>query len=115
MDNEYERFSEIFAYDPDTGVITWKVDSGRYGRIKAGTVAGSLKSKNGYIEIHLKGKAYKAHRVAWLLHYGSWPSEQVDHINRNRSDNRAANLRACSASDNMFNKNIYKSNSSGIP
>lgn len=44
-----------------------------------------------------------AHRLAWLLHYGSWPSRHIDHINGDRADNRIANLRECDDAENQQN------------
>lgn len=34
----------------------------------------------------------KGHHVCWFLHYGEWPTNQLDHDNRNRTDNRICNL-----------------------
>jgi hypothetical protein len=48
-----------------------------------------------------------------LLTYGSWPEDQIDHINGNKKDNRLENLRAVSNRENLRNKKIYKNNTSG--
>ena len=71
-------------------------------------VAGSL-SKNGYVQVRINQKLLYAHRVVFFIHYGYWPKE-VDHINRNKTDNRVKNLRACTRSNNTRNspsKNFY--------
>lgn len=53
---------------------------------------GSL-DKDGYIILKIKGEQYKAHRIAWLLATGEYPKCEIDHINRDKTDNRFENLR----------------------
>jgi len=85
-----DEAQELLSYNPDTGILTWNVNRKRCAR--AGQSAGSLKV-SGYIVIGIYKKMYYAHRMAWFLHHGEWPKYTIDHINRNRSDNRIANLR----------------------
>ena len=87
-------------YDPETGIFTWK-SSNRF-RVK-GADAGS-KSERGYISIGIRGKIYKAHRLAWLFVHGVWPTGQIDHIDRDKSNNRIANLRDVGQSINQENR-----------
>lgn len=61
------------------------------------------------------GESIYAHRIAWALHHGTWPCEDIDHINGNRLDNRAVNLRVVNHQQNMQNKKRYKSCKSGTP
>lgn len=92
------------SYDPETGVFR-RLSTGR----KAGTVR-----PNGYIQIGVDGKLYRAHRLAWLLVHGHFPESDIDHINRDRADNRIANLRLATRSENMCNRSIAANNSSGV-
>ena len=85
------RIQELISYDPKSGGFVWKADVGRWNRIKAGTSAGSL--SHGYVIIRLNGVHYPAHRIAWLLVHGVWPTEEIDHINGDRADNRLLNIR----------------------
>lgn len=96
----------LLDYDPLTGLFRWKhaVSS----RAKMGSVAGTL-DRDGYVVIRIKGRGYKAHRLARLLLSGSWPEDEVDHINRVRSDNRACNLRDVSAFENSTNTDFSHS------
>lgn len=96
-----EGFRNTFHYDPRTGDIFWKV---RRGPVKAGTRITNRWPSNGYGRIRFDGREYPAHRVAWLLYYGQWPKGQIDHINRDRADNRIVNLRVATASENSCNR-----------
>lgn len=111
-DLSFEQVDALLAYDPETGVLRWKVS--RRGTAKAGGVAGCLDSGEGYLRVRVHGKRYQAHRLAWLLSTGSWPSQQLDHINGQKTDNRIANLRECSNAQNMQNQGKSSRNSSGV-
>lgn len=64
--------------------------------------------------VFAEGKRWYAHRIAWMLHYGTEPSGYIDHINRDRSDNRISNLRLCTHSENMCNGPRRSNNTSGV-
>lgn len=96
-----EELRAILDYNPDTGVFTAKVKRCQSG--SAGEVAGHV-SKKGYRVIKVKGSAYKAHRLALFYVKGVWPSDQVDHINGVKDDNRLANLREADSFINSQNK-----------
>lgn len=95
-----QRLKELVNYDPNTGIFT--VAKNRKGsRNKVGDVLGS--NSNGYIEMQLDAKRYYAHRLAHLFMTGILPIDSVDHINRDKSDNRFVNLRIVSHIQNMQN------------
>jgi len=96
-----DYLSTIITYSPDSGVIT-----------RNGKEAGYA-SSHGYRQIEIKGKAYMAHHVAWVMSHGVWPKAQLDHINHNRTDNRIDNLREVNNQGNRLNLSKRKDNSSG--
>lgn len=107
-----KRLREILSYNPETGVFRWKVRTAY--RVKVGDVAGTINKDNGYADISIGGRKYRSHRLAWLYVHGRLPDGEIDHINGKRSDNRMANLRECSRSENGQNKGIRKDNKSGF-
>ena len=106
---EIKRF---LNYDPITGVFTWIANtSPRQHRI--GQVAGNLDINSGYRTVSVCNKKYYEHRLAWLFIHGEWP-EEVDHINRNRSDNRICNLREVDRVKQMQNLPVRSDSTTGM-
>ena len=93
-----------FSYNPQTGLII------RNDRINSN---GSL-DKDGYLIIKIKGRQYKAHRLAWFLFYGEFPNMEIDHINRDRKDNRITNLRVSSRLENVLNIKQSPNKNTGV-
>lgn len=100
----------LLRYEPDTGLIYW-VAKGK-GMIKK--KAAGTKLHSGYLGICIGPKRWQSHRIAWALHTGAWPKDQIDHINGIKTDNRACNLREATNSQNGKNLGISKANKSGI-
>lgn len=106
------RVRELFHYDPDAGIFTWRIKPAI--RVAVGDRAGALNA-HGYRYIKFDGLQFKANRLAWLYVYGCWPSSFVDHINGDRSDDRITNLRDVSNQVNIQNERKARSSSaSGI-
>lgn len=96
-----------FRYDSDTGdLYQIKSTGGKF----AGSLAGWL-CVNGYRYVSLNKRKYLAHRVIWCIVHGAWPTKDVDHINGERADNRIANLRLATRSQNLANQKISKRSS----
>ena len=62
-----------------------------------------MKKDRGYIYLEVDGKPYMAHRLAWFYMTGIMPGKQIDHINRNKIDNRFENLREATHGQNRAN------------
>jgi hypothetical protein len=106
-----EEVAALLNYDPQTGLFTHKVSGHKR---KAGAVTGRLDTK-GYVRVRLLGYEFKAHRLAWLLTYGTWPAAEIDHINGCPSDNRIMNLRDVSVAENGWNRiKAMRNNKTGI-
>lgn len=104
----FRRLVEVLDYDSDTGVFVWKI-----GHKMKGKVAGSVRP-DGYIQIRVDGKLYLAHRLAWKYENGEFPTGEIDHADRDRSNNSFANLRKATSSQNKHNQGKGQKNTSGF-
>lgn len=114
---------QLFDYNPATGHLVWREQplswfpdaraAKSWNRLCAGEIAGS-RDPRGYVVIRIKQQRFYAHRIIWSLISGNEVTLDVDHINGDRSDNRASNLRQCSNEDNSKNSKLNANNTSGI-
>ena len=104
-----EMVRELLNYDPLTGIFTRRT---KWRSKNVGDVPGT-RSPQGYWYIGVRNLARPAHRLAWLHFYGEWPNGDIDHINRDRMDNRIVNLRDVSRSVNIHNA-LGKNPASGV-
>jgi hypothetical protein len=98
-----ELLRELLDYDAETGVFRWR-------KARPGTTVGAIaghKNTDGYWRIRICYRKYTASRLAWLYVTGRWPSNQIDHANRNRSDDRFVNLREATRSQNGANRSAW--------
>lgn len=97
-----------FRYDPESGFVYRTVQLTK--RVDLSKPVGSINSQ-GYLDVDL-GRAYgegkvrntRVHRVAWFLHYGHWPNEQIDHIDGEPTNNKINNLRLVTQRRNQYNR-----------
>jgi len=97
-DSEY--LNSVLEYR--NGKLYWKKSPN--SKRKTGDLAGSS-NKDWYCTIGINGKRLFQHRVIWTMFYGQIPQGcDIDHVNRDKHDNRIENLRAVSRSCNLHNK-----------
>lgn len=83
-----------------------------YGpRARKGNRAG-VQDSHGYYQVKLEGTPVLVHRIIWMIFNHTYP-EQIDHINRIRTDNHIHNLHAATNTTNQHNASIRKDNTSG--
>lgn len=91
------------SYDPRTGILRWRNGRGRAGR---NGIAGNV--YNGYRRVDMtlgteKRTSLYAHRLIWAIQTGEWPIAYIDHIDGDKLNNRWANLREATSSQNCCN------------
>ena len=106
----FEEMNCKFYYDD--GKLYWKCSTST--KIRNGDLAGTP-DKDGYIRIQTNGKTYSAHRIIWVLHNKSIDSsKEIDHIDRDVTNNRIENLRLVNGAINRYNIGIKVNNTSGV-
>lgn len=98
-----DRLRMLLRYDEDTGNF-YRPD---------GAVAGTVRP-DGYIQISVDGRLYRAHRLAFLDMTGAWPKHEVDHLNMVRNDNRWVNLRDVPHAVNKQNERKARGGRDGL-
>jgi len=112
-----DTLRKLLRYEPETGKLFWLPRTPDLFDCKpenAASICKAWNSKNAgkeaFVYVHplgypwgsIFGRALAAHRAIWCLVYGHWP-EEIDHVNRQRADNRLSNLREVSHKENCRN------------
>lgn len=105
-----ERVRHLFTYDEDLGVL---VRNFKRGKALAGSHS-TCTDREGYLVVGIDSKLYRAHRVIWLYKTGYWPKNDIDHIDRDKANNRFSNLRDVTRAENKQNQVAKKGSKSGV-
>lgn len=120
----FAEISKLLKYDPETGKLFWlerpiqfcssEPEAKRWNANFSGREAFATRDKYGYFKGAVLGRHFLAHRVCWLMYYGSWPMHTIDHINGIKTDNRIGNLRDVTTAENQKNQPTRLNNTSGF-
>ena len=99
----HQYITERFNYDPATGIFSNKTNGRALGHM----------THDGYIRLTVSKEhgSCLVHRLAWFYMTKSWPTGGLDHVNGVRTDNRWSNLRLATASENIQNLRLARSDS----
>lgn len=90
------QVNERLSYNPETGALIWR--SGHHAGRRAGRI-----DSGGHRQVCVDGRRYPSSHLIWILQTGCLPKACVDHINRDRADDRWVNLREASRAENARN------------
>ena len=112
-EEQLQDLMEVLDHDQETGIFTWSEAVAL--RVKPGDIAGTIRKDNGVVEIKVKNKIYKAHRLAVAFVRGHLEDhEPVIHIDGNRTNNSYTNLKIVSRRTLCRTSTIQHTNTSGI-
>jgi len=93
------------------GKLYYIVDEGR--RVVSGNRVGTQYDDRTYRRVIINGKIFQEHRIIWFYVNGKWPDGMLDHIDRDKSNNRIENLRESNCVLNQRNTSLNKNNQTG--
>ena len=88
-----------FRYDPESGEFTRLTSK---ARAKIGDRPERVRAGRSVIAI--AGDRFFAHHLAWFYMTGEWPTDTIDHIDRDPLNNKWDNLRMATLSEQGMNR-----------
>jgi len=124
-----DQVRRLFFFEAELGLLVWNFrpvtdfddgekhsaahNAARWNTIHAGTIAGSPNIR-GYRKITINGLKYASHRLIWVILYGEWPSDELDHIHGPSNGDVLSNLREATHQENSKNRKLPRTNTSGV-
>lgn len=118
---------EFFDYEPQTGLLIWRERDRQWfpcdrswrtwNTKNAGKRAGAVRTNRyGYSkrEVSVFGRTYGEHQIIWLYATEEPLPPEIDHKNRDATDNRWINLRSSTRQKNSCNQSRRTDNTSGL-
>lgn len=105
MNAPIELVQAWFSYDPETGILSRKLK-------RRENHPDILNPNRGRVDFF--GVRYQVTHIIWVLYYGKWPDEFVDHKDHNRRNNRITNLREATRAQNGWNRIENNPNGKGV-
>lgn len=110
------RLYERLRYDPATGKLFWRFHPSmpkHWNTRYAGREAFAVRRPDGRLEGRIDSIKISAHRVVWAMHYGVWPTNQIDHEEQDPGCNIVSGLRDVTGAANKANTRMQANNTSG--
>ena len=107
---DVNKIKDLFVYHQ--GCLYW-YNPHPFAIQRIGENAGTIGIR-GRCMITIDGTQYQRSRLVYAYHYGDPAGMEIDHINRDSTDDRIENLRAVTPSQNCHNRGKYSNNSSGF-
>jgi hypothetical protein len=108
-----ELAKSLWDYDPNTGLLFWKVKAAKKTHIGACACTEHKRAVyTTYYKVTYNYRNYLAHRIVWLMLFGELP-ESIDHKDGNGLNNREDNLRKATKAENQWNRGKARTNTTG--
>lgn len=107
--------TRLFSYNAVNGGLIWRCPANKQhpGKTKIGKMVGG-DDGHGYLMCALLGHKFKVHQIVWLICKGALPELPIDHVNRDRRDNRIENMRLATDEQNIHNQKSNARKLSGV-
>ena len=94
--------------------LVWKQFNSQFAGKPAGSPHGHGYLRFGLVIPGVRKRHIHAHRAAYVLMTGAWPTHKIDHRDGDFANNRWSNIRPATDAENGQNRRVYRNNKSGF-